>query len=135
MTSPEVQKAFDLTQEPDRVRDRYGRHRWGQSHLLARRLVEAGVRFVTTVNGPSIIWDTHKDNFGRLKNTLVPPMEQAFAALLDDLAARGLLDSTLVRLDGRFRPHAGDQHKTPGATTGRTATRWCWPAAASAAVR
>ncbi len=96
ITSPEVQKAFDLTREPDRVRDRYGRHRWGQSHLLARRLVEVGVRFVATMNGRSIIWDTHEDNFGRLKNTLVPPMELAFSALLDDLETRGLLDTTLV---------------------------------------
>src|SRR5919204_20016 len=96
VTSAEVQKAFDLTREPASVRDRYGRHSWGQSHLLARRLVEHGVRFVTTVNGPSITWDTHADNFNLLKNKLVPPMEQAFAALLDDLAARGLLASTLV---------------------------------------
>ena len=68
----------------------------------ARRLVESGVRFVTTVNGPSISWDTHKDNFNKLKNQLVPPMDQAFAALLDDLATRGLLDSTLVVWMGDF---------------------------------
>jgi len=86
VSSPQVQKAFDLSQEPARLRDRYGRHSWGQSHLLARRLIEAGVRFVTTVNGQSIIWDTHKDNFSRLKNRLVPPMEQGFAALLDAAA-------------------------------------------------
>ena len=96
------QRAFDLSREPAAVRDRYGRHSWGQSHLLARRLVEAGVRFVTTVNGPSIVWDTHEDNFSRLKNRLVPPMEQAFAALLDDLAERGLLDTTLVVWMGDF---------------------------------
>ncbi len=102
VTSPEVRKAFDLSREPAAVRERYGRHSWGQSHLLARRLVEAGVRFVSTVNGPSIIWDTHKDNFRRLKDRLVPPMEQAFAALLDDLADRGLLDSTLVVWLGDF---------------------------------
>ncbi|MBI3863179.1 MAG: DUF1501 domain-containing protein [Planctomycetia bacterium] len=95
-------RAFDLSQEPDAVRDRYGRHQWGQSHLLARRLVEAGVPFVSTVNGRSIIWDTHKDNFGYLKNTLVPPMERAYVALLDDLAERGLLDSTLVIWMGDF---------------------------------
>jgi hypothetical protein len=94
--SAEARRAFDLSREPDKLRDHYGRHSWGQSHLLARRLVEAGVRFVTTVNGPSIVWDTHKDNFPRHKDRLVPPMEQAFAALLDDLAERGLLDSTLV---------------------------------------
>ena len=60
------------------------------------------MRFVTTVNGPSIIWDTHKDNFGRLENTLVPPMDQAYSALLEDLAERGLLDSTLVVWMGDF---------------------------------
>src|SRR5262249_20527115 len=98
----EVQRAFDLSQEPARVRERYGRHSWGQSHLLARRLVEAGVRFVTTVNGPSITWDTHKDNFARLEQTLVPPMERAFGALLEDLQDRGLLETTLVVWMGDF---------------------------------
>ena len=95
-------EAFDLTKEPDSVREKYGRHRWGQSHLLARRLIERGTRFVTTVNGPSIIWDTHKDNFNRLKDKLVPPMERAYAALLDDLEERGLLESTLVVWMGEF---------------------------------
>ncbi len=95
-------RAFDLSQEPASVRERYGRHQWGQSHLLARRLVEAGVPFVSTVNGRSIIWDTHKDNFERMKKTLVPPMEQAYVALLDDLADRGLLESTLVVWMGDF---------------------------------
>jgi uncharacterized protein (DUF1501 family) len=70
--------------------------------LLARRLIEAGVKFVTTVNGPGIIWDTHQDNFGRQKNKLVPPMQQALVALLDDLSERGLLDSTLVVWMGDF---------------------------------
>lgn len=100
--SGKAARVFDLSREPASVRDRYGRHRWGQSHLLARRLIESGSRFVTTVNGPSIIWDTHKDNFNRLKNTLVPPMEQAFAALLDDLEERGLSDETLVVWMGDF---------------------------------
>jgi hypothetical protein len=102
VSSAGVQKAFDLSREPPAVRDRYGRHSWGQSHLLARRLVEAGVRFVTTVNGPSIVWDTHANNFNALKGRLVPPMEQAFAALLDDLAERGLLETTLVIWLGDF---------------------------------
>jgi len=102
MTSREAGRAFDLSKEPAKVRERYGRHTWGQSHLLARRLVESGVRFVTTVNGPSIIWDTHKDNFNLLKNKLAPPMEQAYAALLDDLSERGLLESTLVIWMGDF---------------------------------
>jgi hypothetical protein len=112
-------KAFDLSQESAKTRARYGRHSWGQSHLLARRLVEAGARFVTTVNGPSITWDTHEDNFGRLKNRLVPPMEQAFAALIDDLAERGLLDTTLVVWMGDFgrtpkiNKNAGRDHWPP----------------------
>lgn len=97
-----ARRAFDLSAEPAAVRDRYGRHTWGQSHLLARRLVESGVRFVTTVNGPGITWDTHKDNFEQLKHRLVPPMQQAFVVLLDDLADRGLLDSTLVVWMGDF---------------------------------
>ncbi len=118
VTSPEVRRACDLSLEPPRVRDRYGRHTWGQSHLLARRLVEAGVRFVTTVNGPSITWDTHQDNFNRLKKRLVPPMERAFAALLEDLADRGLLDTTLI-------VWMGDFGRTP--TINRTAGRDHWP--------
>ncbi len=102
LQSDKAAAAFDLTKESDAVRERYGRHSWGQSHLLARRLIEAGTRFVTTVNGPSITWDTHKDNFNALKNRLVPPMEQAYAALLDDLEERGLLDTTLVVWMGEF---------------------------------
>jgi uncharacterized protein (DUF1501 family) len=102
VASGKAAEAFDLSREPEAVRERYGRHSWGQSHLLARRLVEAGARFVTTVNGPSITWDTHEDNFNRLKNRLVPPMERAYAALLDDLDERGLLDSTLVVWMGDF---------------------------------
>ena len=102
ISSPAVRRAFDLSGEPARVRDRYGRHRWGQSHLLARRLVEAGVRFVTTMNGTGIQWDTHKDNFNRMKTALVPPMEVGFSALLEDLDARGLLDTTLVVWMGDF---------------------------------
>jgi hypothetical protein len=102
MTSDDAGRAFDLSREPANVRERYGRHSWGQSHLLARRLVEAGTRFVTTVNGPSITWDTHEDNFKRMKDRLVPPMEQAYAALLDDLEERGLLGTTLVIWMGDF---------------------------------
>lgn len=102
VTSSKVREAFDLSREPRRVRDRYGRHTWGQSHLLARRLVETGVPFVTTVNGRSIVWDTHENNFNRMKDKLVPPMERAFTALLDDLSERGLLDSTMVIWMGDF---------------------------------
>jgi uncharacterized protein (DUF1501 family) len=89
--------------------------------LLARRLIESGVRFVTTVNGPSIVWDTHKDNFNGLKRRLVPPMEQAYAALLDDLAERGLLESTLV-------VWMGDFGRTPliNKDAGRDHWPWCY---------
>lgn len=118
MGSSAARNAFDLTKESPSMRDRYGRHTWGQSHLLARRLVEAGVRFVTTVNGQSIIWDTHQDNFGRLEKTLVPPMERAFSTLLDDLVERGLLDSTLV-------VWMGDFGRTP--TINTNAGRDHWP--------
>jgi hypothetical protein len=102
VASGKVQEAFDLSREPEARRRKYGRTSWGQSHLLARRLVEAGVSFVTTVNGPSITWDTHKDNFTQLRDRLVPPMEQAYAALLDDLEERGLLERTLVLWMGDF---------------------------------
>jgi hypothetical protein len=102
ISSDDANRAFDLSREPEKVRERYGRHRWGQSHLLARRLIEAGSKFVTTVNGQSIVWDTHQDNFNQLKNRLVPPMEQAYTALLDDLSERGLLDETLVVWMGDF---------------------------------
>jgi hypothetical protein len=118
VASGDAARAFDLSQEPTAIRERYGRHTWGQSHLLARRLIEHGTRFVTTVNGPSITWDTHLDNFGRLKTRLVPPMEQAFAALLDDLSERGLLESTLV-------VWMGDFGRTP--TINKDAGRDHWP--------
>ena len=121
--SPEVRQAFDLTRETPACRDRYGRHSWGQSHLLARRLVEAGSKFVTTVNGPSIVWDTHKDNFKQMESRLVPPMERAFSALLDDLHERGLLDSTLVIW-------LGDFGRTP--TINKDAGRDHWPQCYSA---
>jgi len=92
ITSPATQRAFDLSREPDALRDAYGRNKFGQSCLLARRLIEAGTRFVTVSNAD---WDTHRDNFTRLK-TLLPPLDQAFPALLVDLEQRGLLDKTLV---------------------------------------
>lgn len=98
--SPEVRRAFDLSQESEPRRDRYGRHTLGQSLLLARRLVEAGVRFVNVndkiTNGQLANWDSHENNFPRLKDDLLPPADQAFSALIEDLDARGLLESTLV---------------------------------------
>ena len=104
LLSPAVETAFDLSREAAALRDRYGRHAHGQSCLLARRLIEAGTRLVT-VNWPDdgqAFWDTHGDNFPSLKNRLMPPADAAFAALLDDLSARGLLDETLVVWVGEF---------------------------------
>jgi hypothetical protein len=95
-----VRRAFNVSQEPATVRDRFGRNTLGQSLLLARRLVEAGVRFVNVndkiTNGQTANWDSHENNFGRLKDDLLPPADQAFTALIEDLSDRGLLDSTLV---------------------------------------
>ncbi len=101
MRSPAVKKAFDIWAEPEPLRDRYGRTPIGQGCLLARRLVESGVRFVT-VNASRAIWDTHGDNFNRLQKVLLPEFDMAYAALLEDLAQRGLLSSTLVVVSGEF---------------------------------
>jgi hypothetical protein len=94
----DAKRAFEMAEEKKAVRDRYGRNVWGQSFLLARRLVEHGVPFITINWGG---WDTHRDNFGRMK-VLLPPLDQAFSALLEDLAQRGLLDSTMVTWFGEF---------------------------------
>ncbi len=99
ITSPVAKKAFDLKQEPDKVRDSYGRHYFGQSCLLARRLVEAGVRFITVNYGG---WDTHENNFKSLKDHLLPNLDSGYAALLEDLKQRGMLDTTLVLWMGEF---------------------------------
>src|SRR5262245_32521511 len=91
LTSPKTQQALELGREPDRLRDRYGRTTYGQSCLLARRLVEAGVRFVNVYYSPGIGgWDTHKDNFETLKTSRLPNTDTAVSALLDDLHERGL---------------------------------------------
>jgi uncharacterized protein (DUF1501 family) len=104
LSSTTVAAAFDLSREAVAVRDRYGRHTHGQSCLLARRLVEAGSRFVTVNwhNDGQNFWDTHGNNFPSLKNRLMPPADQGFAALLDDLEARGRLRDTLVVWVGEF---------------------------------
>lgn len=105
LESSAVRRAFDLRLEDPRVRDRYGRTQHGQSLVLARRLVEAGVRFVAVydrkINGAES-WDTHGNNFALLRDSLLPPSEQGLAALVEDLASRGLLDSTLVVALGEF---------------------------------
>jgi hypothetical protein len=102
LTSPKAKSAFDLSREPQRVRDRYGSDLFGSSVLLARRLVEAGVTFVTvhTEGKPNGHWDTHDNNFNMLKGLLLPFLDRALSALLDDLGDRGLLDETLVVVTG-----------------------------------
>jgi hypothetical protein len=113
ITSPAAKRAFDLDQEPSRVREMYGRNNLGQSCLLARRLIEAGVHFVTVTNGG---WDTHQNNFRSLKDRLLPPLDRGYSALLQDLHARGMLDNTLVVWFGDFgrtpkvNPSAGRDH-------------------------
>ena len=114
--STAIRAAFDLSREPEKLRDAYGRHRHGQSVLLARRLVEAGAKFVTVywgrepqdwadgkgarpANNP---WDTHRNHFPLTKNTLAPRADQTLSALLTDLRERGRLDDTLVVWMGEF---------------------------------
>src|SRR5262245_66218703 len=93
ITPPAAKRAFDLNQEPEPVREAYGRNPFGQSCLLARRLIEAGVHFVTVTDGG---WDTHQTNFRSLKDRLLPRLDRGYAALLQDLSQRGLLENTLV---------------------------------------
>ncbi|OJW20508.1 MAG: hypothetical protein BGO49_04610 [Planctomycetales bacterium 71-10] len=102
LTSGRVSAAFKLDEEAPEVRDRYGRHMFGQSLLLARRLVEAGVPIVQVNLGRVQQWDTHSANFKNLKEHLLPPTDRGLSALLDDLKARGLLDETLVVIAGEF---------------------------------
>jgi hypothetical protein len=98
MNSKEAQAAFDIGREPDKVRDAFGRNAFGQRALLARRLVEAGVPFVTLYDGG---WDHHRDLFNALKKRL-PTWDQTVAALIADLDRRGLLETTLVVALGEF---------------------------------
>lgn len=98
VTTPEAQKAFDIHSEPDEVREAYGRNGFGQRALMARRLVEAGVPFVTIVDGG---WDHHADLFGALRKRL-PTWDQTVATLISDLDQRGLLETTMVIALGEF---------------------------------
>lgn len=113
VTSPEAKRAFRIQDEPEPLRDRYGMTSIGQCALLARRLVEAGTRFVGISHGS---WDTHVDNFTGHEKALVPPTDMAFSALIDDLEERGLLEETLVVMMGemgrtpRINKDAGRDH-------------------------
>jgi hypothetical protein len=145
MTRPEGREAFNLDREPAKVRDRYGRHPLGQNLLLARRMVEAGVRFVT-VNGwtgqaphdtagpPASSWDMHGGNMG-MGNAFgdgsygmgfcLPRLDQALAGLFTDLKERGMMDNTLVVVTGEFG-------RTPTILTQHPPGRQHWPSCFSA---
>ncbi len=99
ISSPRARDAFDLTQEPASELDQFGQHEFGQSTLLASRLIEAGVRFVTVLMEG---WDTHKDNFNTLGRELLPRLDQSLSAMLDRLESRGLLESTSILVTGEF---------------------------------
>jgi uncharacterized protein DUF1501 len=100
LNSAKVRTALDLSREPDRLRQAYGMTLFGQGALQARRLVEAGCRFVTVIwdefGQLNSGWDTHVDHHNRLKNDLLPGLDRAFSALVEDLESRGLLDETLI---------------------------------------
>jgi len=116
MTSPSAKRAFDINQETTELRDQYGRNTLGQSCLMARRLVEAGVRCVTVEHAN---WDTHDNNFRALKTDLLPKLDSALSTLLRDLQDRGMLDSTIVLVSGEFgrtpriNKNAGRDHWGP----------------------
>ncbi len=126
LSEPTVRQAFDLSQEPPALRQRYGMNRHGQSVLQARRLVEAGVPLVTVfwpndgITNVSVYWDTHNRNFIDLKERLCPVTDQAFSALLDDLRDRNMLDDTLIVWTGEMgrTPRVG-QSVVGGAGAGR----------------
>lgn len=122
-SAAEQRSAFDLSQEPAKVRERYGLNPHGQSVLQARRLVERGVPLVTVfwpndgIKNVSVYWDTHSRNFIDLRDRLMPVADQAFTALLDDLGERGMLDETLVLWTGEFgrTPKIGQRNSDAGA--------------------
>jgi hypothetical protein len=114
--SPAVRAAFDLSAEPPKLRDAYGRNALGQSLLLARRLVEAGSRFVTADGYRQSAWDIHRDNDKTMASDLGPTLDYSLAAFMEDLHQRGLLESTIVIVTGEFgrtpevNPNAGRDH-------------------------
>jgi hypothetical protein len=142
ITGPETRRAFDLNQEPEAIRDRYGRHPLGQNALMARRLIEAGVRMVSVTAWTGVpagqkfnnvqTWDMHGGGlggiFGKGQHGLgwaLPNVDQAVSALLEDLEQRGLLENTLVVMVGEFG-------RSPTVGKGDNAGRDHWPACYSA---
>lgn len=141
LKSPKAREAFDLTREPESIRDRYGRHRAGQACLLARRLVECGVPWVTTFFNGNIRgqddrpddtdaygWDTHNDIFDAMKSHLLPRFDQTLSVLLDDLQSRGLLKTTLVVAMGEFgrAPKVAIEKNFAGSSPGRKHWGGCY---------
>lgn len=118
LCSGKMGRALDTEREDPRLVERYGKHLFGRSLLIARRLVETGVPIVQATMGIVQTWDTHVGNFPRLRNDLLPPLDQAVSTLLDDLKTRGLLDETLVVMLGEFgrtpRIHELNKGDVPG---------------------
>ncbi len=125
LRSDRTKKAFDLNQEKPELRERYGKSAFGQGALAARRLVEAGVRFVTISLGG---WDTHGKNFDALSKRLLPTLDQTLSALIGDLSERGLLDQTIVYCAGEFG-RTPKINKNAGRDHWRG--RWRWPSRAA----
>lgn len=121
VTSKQSQEAFEIGKEDAKLRDEYGRSGFGQSCLMARRLVESGVRFVTVTMGG---WDTHDNNFNSLRNGLLPDLDRGFSTLIRDLAQRGMLETTLVVWMGEFG-------RTPQINMNANPGRDHWPNALS----
>lgn len=123
LTSENTQQAFRLSEESDAVRDSYGRNIYGQSTLLARRLIEAGTRMVTLSWAPdaNATWDTHGNNFKSLKDRLLPQFDAACSSLIDDFESRGMLERTLIAV-------LGDFGRTPkvNANAGRDHWNYCY---------
>jgi len=124
LSSSGVRQAFDIAEETTETRERYGRNIHGQCVLLARRLIEHGVNLVCVNwhNDGKAFWDTHGNNFNRLKNDLIPPADRALAALLTDLSDRGLLDDTIVAWVGEF----GRKPEITAGNAGREHWPYCY---------
>lgn len=126
LTSPRAKRAFDVSLEPETDRLRYGEDINGQSVLLARRLLEAGVpsvcvHWIGKRVGAGLSWDTHTDNFGQLKNVLLPAFDTCFSALLEDLEQRGMLEETMILVVGEMgrTPKVGDPRNARTIPPGR----------------
>jgi hypothetical protein len=102
LTDPKTSSAFNVENADEATQERYGKNKFGLSLLMAKRLVEAGVKYVQINLGKNSSWDTHRRNFVNLKDNLLPPMDRGVSALMDDLVETGLIDDTLVIMTGEF---------------------------------